>query len=172
MAKETKCCVCGCILGEGEVLEYKRKKYCYKCFEESYDEETVSKHYCYLTFQRIFGRKPNDMEWSQMNRMVAKNSESESVWNWRKLEYALEYVYEIEQVQVQEEYGVIGILPYYEAKMMKFRNECFDVMDDIDEFGFGMADEETVVIKPRKENYEHKIKHIDIDWSDEDCQDE
>ena len=88
-------------------------------------------------FQRIFGRKPNDMEWTQMNRMVAKNSESESVWNWRKLEYALEYVYEIEQVQVQEEYGVIGILAYYEAKMMKFRNECFDVMDDIDEFGFG-----------------------------------
>ena len=55
---------------------------------------------------------------------------------------------------------------------MKFRNECFDVMDDIDEFGFGMAEEETVIIKPRKENYEHKIKYIDIDWSDEDCQDE
>ena len=56
--------------------------------------------------------------------------------------------------------------------MMKFRNECFDVMDDIDEFGFGMAEEETVVIRPRKEHYEHKIKPIEIDWSDEDCQDE
>ena len=164
-----KCPVCGKENDKNDksIIPYKRKYYCENCFIEKFEPDEVDKHFFYLNFKEIIGREPMAVEWTQCNKLI-----KDSGWNWKKLDYAMYYVYILENMQPSNDTGVIGILPYYEAKMIKFRNECFDVMDDIDEFGFGMADEETVIIKPRKENYEHKIKHIDIDWSDEDCQDE
>ena len=165
MAKIHKCIIGG---KEEQVIDYKRKKYCHSCFEENFDQEIVDKHYCYITFQNIFNRKPTDAEWTQMNKMVKGNTESSTSWTWAKIEYALQYVYEVEKLEVSEEYGVIGILPYYETKMMKFRNECFGVEDDVDEFGFGMGEEETVYIIPPKKENNNKRKSVDelIDWEE------
>lgn len=163
----SKCSLCGTTRG---VFEYKRKKYCEDCFIKSFDEQTVNKHFCYLTFQDIFGRKPSDMEWTQMNKMVAKTTESSTVWTWGKIEYALWYVYNIEKVDALEDSGVVGLLPYYEAKMMKYRNSCLDVQDDIEEYGFGIGEEETVIINPKEVKEIFKSKSIDalINWDEDD----
>lgn len=170
MAKEKVCCVCGITITDNYV-DYKRKKYCHECFSSSFDETTVDKHYCYLMFQRLFGRKPSDVEWTQMNKMVKGSTESSTEWTWRKVEYALYYVYEVEKFEPDSEFGVIGILPYYESKMMKFRNECFDIEDDVMEYGYGMSEPEVVIIKPLENEHEtRKRKSIDslIDWEEDD----
>lgn len=169
MAKDKTCCVCGRVIND-DYVDYKRKKYCYECFESSFDEETVSKHYCYLTFQSIVGRKPNDAEWTQMNKLVKGSTDSDTKWNWSKIEYALHYVYEVEKFEPDDEQGVIGILPFFEAKMMKFINQCDNIEDDIVDFGFGMGELEEVVVRPLKEEVEYKIKSIDsiINWKEDD----
>ena len=88
-------------------------------------------------------------------------------WDWYKIEMMLIYVYEIELKEVTEEYGAIGILPYYEAQARKFFKERDNAMSE--------DYEEPKVIKIfgiqiKKQPKKVEFTSIDnlIDWDDED----
>lgn len=169
MAKLSKCTKCGLEAHSTELVEYKRKKYCYDCFEDMLPPDEVDKHFCYLTFQRIMGRKPTQVEWIQMNKMVTKDTTSSTEWTWRKIEWGLEYVYLIEKHEVSEEYGVIGILPYYESRLVKFFNECVAIQNSCEDADLSFGEEDIILIdKPVVREFT-KLKSIDsmIDWEEE-----
>ena len=159
-----KCCKCGKTVEDDNVngLKYKKKSYCVDCFCNEFDQDEVDKHFAYLTFQRIFDRVPSSAEWTQMTRLI-----KEYDWDWYKIEMMLIYVYEIELKEVTEEYGAIGILPYYEAQARKFFKERDNAMSE--------DYEEPKVIKIfgiqiKKQPKEVHLISIDdlIDWDDED----
>lgn len=159
-----KCCKCGKTVEDDNVngLKYKKKSYCVDCFCNEFDQDEVDKHFAYLTFQRIFDRVPSSAEWTQMTRLI-----KEYDWDWYKIEMMLIYVYEIELKEVTEEYGAIGILPYYEAQARKFFKERDNAMSE--------DYEEPKVIKIfgiqiKKQPKKVEFTSIDnlIDWDDED----
>ena len=90
-------------------LKYKTKSYCIDCFYENVKPNEVDKHFMYLKFQSITGRVPSSAEWTQCERLIKDHK-----WDWQKIELMLEYVYLIEEVEISDDYGVIGILPFYE----------------------------------------------------------
>lgn len=142
-------------------LKYKRKNYCVDCFCNEFEQDEVDKHFAYLTFQRIFGRVPSSAEWTQMTRLIKEHD-----WDWYKIEMMLIYVYEIELKEVTEEYGAIGILPYYEAQARKFFKERDNVMnEDYEEPEvikiFGMQ----IKKQPKKVEFT-SIDNL-IDWDDD-----
>ena len=105
-------------------IPYNRKYYHVGCFEEHFEEEIVYKHYFYLTFQDAIGRVPTAMEWTQCQRLIDNDG-----WSWLKLEDMVKYVYTVEKVKTTEEYGVIGLLPYYEFRAKRFLDTMYEVMD-------------------------------------------
>jgi hypothetical protein len=158
-----KCCKCGKTVEDDNVngLKYKKKSYCVDCFCNEFDQDEVDKHFAYLTFQRIFDRVPSSAEWTQMTRLI-----KEYDWDWYKIEMMLIYVYEIELKEVTEEYGAIGILPYYEAQARKFFKERDNAMSE--------DYEEPKVIKIfgiqiKKQPKKVEFTSIDnlIDWDDD-----
>ena len=158
-----KCCKCGKTVEDDNVngLKYKRKNYCVDCFCNEFEQDEVDKHFAYLTFQRIFGRVPSSAEWTQMTRLIKEHD-----WDWYKIEMMLIYVYEIELKEVTEEYGAIGILPYYEAQARKFFKERDNAMNE--------SYEEPEVIKIfgmqiKKQPKKVEFTSIDnlIDWDDD-----
>ena len=158
-----KCCKCGKTVEDDNVngLKYKRKNYCVDCFCNEFEQDEVDKHFAYLTFQRIFGRVPSSAEWTQMTRLIKEHD-----WDWYKIEMMLIYVYEIELKEVTEEYGAIGILPYYEAQARKFFKERDNVMnEDYEEPEvikiFGMQ----IKKQPKKVEFT-SIDNL-IDWDDD-----
>lgn len=164
---KVKCPVCGKMNNKNcpNIIPYKRKYYCENCFIEKFEPEEVDRHFFYLNFKDLIGREPLAVEWTQCNRLIKENG-----WNWQKLDYAMYYTYTIEKIQPLDDTGVIGILPYYEAKMMRFRNECFDVLDDIEEYGFGIEEAETVILQPKRNYNKVELKSIDsiINWEEDD----
>ena len=158
-----KCCKCGKTVEDDNVngLKYKKKSYCVDCFCNEFDQDEVDKHFAYLTFQRIFDRVPSSAEWTQMTRLIKEHD-----WDWYKIEMMLIYVYEIELKEVTEEYGAIGILPYYEAQARKFFKERDNVMnEDYEEPKvikiFGMQ----IKKQPKKVEFT-SIDNL-IDWDDD-----
>ena len=158
-----KCCKCGKTVEDDNVngLKYKKKSYCVDCFCNEFDQDEVDKHFAYLTFQRIFDRVPSSAEWTQRKRLI-----KEYDWDWYKIEMMLIYVYEIELKEVTEEYGAIGILPYYEAQARKFFKERDNAMSE--------DYEEPKVIKIfgiqiKKQPKKVEFTSIDnlIDWDDD-----
>ena len=158
-----KCCKCGKIVEDDNVngLKYKKKSYCVDCFCNEFDQDEVDKHFAYLTFQRIFDRVPSSAEWTQMTRLIKEHD-----WDWYKIEMMLIYVYEIELKEVTEEYGAIGILPYYEVQARKFFKERDNAMNE--------DYEEPQVIKIfgiqiKKQPKKVEFTSIDnlIDWDDD-----
>lgn len=158
-----KCCKCGKQVEDDNVngLKYKKKNYCVDCFCNEFKQDEVDKHFAYLTFQRIFGRVPTSQEWTQMTRLINEND-----WDWYKIEMMLIYVYEIELKEVSEEYGAVGILPFYEAQARKFFKEQDNVMncdyempETIKVFG--------VQLEKQPKHVELKSIDLMIDWDDE-----
>ena len=132
-------------------LKYKTKSYCIDCFYENVKPNEVDKHFMYLKFQDITGRVPSSAE-----------------WDWQKIELMLEYVYLIEEVELSDDYGVIGILPFYENQARKFYKQLDDIYDSLeDDF-----EDEVITIyvrqleKPKKKVELTSIDEL-IDWSEE-----
>ena len=80
----------------------------------------------------------------------------------------LEYVYLIEQVELSDDYGVIGILPFYENQARKFYKQLDDIYDSLED---DFEDEVITVYvrqleKPKKEVQFTSIDDL-IDWSEE-----
>lgn len=120
MGKQAKCCVCTKGFQNVDIIKFKRKNYCYDCFEQSYPQDVVEQHYFYLHFQEVIGRPPTQVEWIQLKKMIEDSKSSNNKWDWWYLDRLLTYAYEIEKIQPNEEYGVVGIFPYMEFKAMKF----------------------------------------------------
>lgn len=144
-------------------LKYKTKSYCIDCFYENVKPNEVDKHFMYLKFQSITGRVPSSAEWTQCERLIKDHK-----WDWQKIELMLEYVYLIEQVEISDDYGVIGILPFYENQARKFYKQLDDIYDSLeDDF-----EDEVITIyvrqleKPKKEVELTSIDNL-IDWDDE-----
>ena len=163
-----QCCICGKKVENDNVqgLKYKRKNYCYECFCNEFNPVEVDKHFAYLKFQDIFNRVPTSAEWTQMTKLV-----NEHKWEWNKIELILEYVYLIERREIDEEYGAIGILPFYEAKARKFYDTLDEVYNTLDNV------EEPQKVTVYATNYTHKkpveLKSIDelVNWEEEDDED-
>lgn len=169
MAKTLKCTVCGCGYFKEDIIPYKRKNYCYNCFEKSYSGDVVDQHMFYLAFQRLFDRKPTELEWIQCRRLI-DNKYTSSEWSWRKIEKVMTYAYEVEGLEPTEEFGVIGILPYNEYKADKFYNEYYDICDMVDEMEDVKHEETHIYTKPYKpETKRLKLKSIDaiVCWEEE-----
>ena len=66
MGKQAKCCVCTKAFQNVDIIKFKRKNYCYDCFEQSYPQDVVEQHYFYLHFQEVIGRPPTQVEWIQL----------------------------------------------------------------------------------------------------------
>lgn len=166
MAK-IKCGICGISVENDNQngLKYKRKNYCINCFCESFKQEEVDKHFAYLKFIQVSGKEPSPAEWIQMNRLIKEHD-----WDWYKIEKMLEYVYQVECKEISEDYGIIGILPFYETQARKFFNTVDRVLDSLtNEESF----EEDVVVfaiqykrKPGKIEFK-SIDHL-INWEEED----
>jgi hypothetical protein len=82
------------------------------------------------------------------------------------------YVYEVEGMETNEEYGVIGILPYHEYRADKFYEQYYAICDMVDEMEDIEQEEEEVHIytKPyRQKSKKVELKSIDklINWEDE-----
>lgn len=138
MAK-VKCPCCGDTLEREDGVPFKNRYYHESCFYDSFSEDEVDKHFFYLRFQDIFGRTLSNQEWTQCSRMIKEG------WTWNKLENVLDYVYRIEGKDDVDEYGAIGILPFYELKAKQFfimKWNADDAIENIDE-----AEEEEVVVK-------------------------
>lgn len=170
MAKTTKCSVCNCNFPTEDIVKYKRKNYCFNCFEVSFSEEVVDQHYFYLAFQRMFDRKPSEQEWVQCRRLI-DNKQSSGEWSWRKIEKVMTYVYEVEGLDTSEEYGVIGILPYHEYRADKFYEQYYTICDMVDEMEDTRQEEVHIYTKPYKQKSKKvELKSIDdiLCWEDED----
>jgi hypothetical protein len=116
----------------------------------------------YLKFQDITGRVPSSAEWTQCERLIKDHK-----WDWQKIELMLEYVYLIEQVELSDDYGVIGILPFYENQARKFYKQLDDIYESLeDDF-----EDEVITIyvkqleKPKKEVV---LKSVDDIWNEDD----
>ena len=71
MAKLIKCCVCNVDdFAEEEIVKYNRRNYCYPCLEEKLKPDEFDKHMFYLHFQNLFNRKPTQLEWIQLDKMI------------------------------------------------------------------------------------------------------
>lgn len=164
MAKVVKCPKCGEQFDKDkeENIPYKNRYYHVECFEQAFDEEEILKHYFYLTFQDIFNRKPLQLEWIQCQRLIDEG------WTWNKLEDVMKYVYTVEGLQETDEYGVVGILPYYELKARKFIDMMWDVKDN-----GAYETEEGEVVYASQLDLTHlnvKVENNDVDrvWEDDD----
>lgn len=150
-------------------LKYKRKSYCYDCFSTLFDLQIVDKHMFFLKFQSLFGRNLTNVEWIQSENLI-KGVKGDK-WDWNKLEMVLTYVYEIERLNESEEYGSIGILPYYEKKAEKFFEHYNKVYDSIE----AQSGVEVEVVDIYSNQFKEPkkpmvLKSIDslIEWSEED----
>ena len=147
-------------------LKYKKKSYCYECFCNSFKPVEVDKHFAYLKFQEIFNRVPTSAEWTQCERLIKEHK-----WDWQKIEMLLEYVYLVEEKDISEEHGAIGILPFYETKARLFYRTLDLVYESIDNIDDTQDLQPDVIYAT---NFEHKkstkIKSIDslINWEEED----
>jgi len=169
MAKSTKCSVCELDFIEEDIIVYKKKKYCHDCFSASHKQEVVDQHLFYLHFQKLFDRKPTQAEWTQCRRLINDDSSS-GEWDWLKIEKVMTYTYEIEMLESTEEYGVIGILPYYEHRAEKFYSDYYKVWDRIDEIGSLQAEEIYLKIKrKRKKPKKIVLRSVDaiVNWEEE-----
>ena len=99
MASKVKCPICSRMNDKEETIPYKKRYYCIECFEDSFSEEEVGKHYFYLTFQYTLGRKPMQVEWIQCDRLISEG------WTWEKIEDIFRYVYTIEGMLESNEHG-------------------------------------------------------------------
>ena len=161
------CSVCGRKVENDNVqgLKYKRKNYCIDCFCDNFKQVEVDKHFAYLRFQDVAGRVPTAQEWTQMERLIKEHD-----WDWYKIEKMLEYVYQVECKEISEDYGIIGILPFYETQARKFFNTVDRVLDSLtNEESF---EEDVVVFATQYKRKPGKIefKSIDrlINWEEED----
>ena len=66
--------------------------------------------------------------------MIEDSKSSNNKWDWWYLDRLLTYAYEIEKIQPNEEYGVVGIFPYMEFKAMKFFKTYDEAYDHNVEF--------------------------------------
>lgn len=171
MAKLTKCCICDCELGfvEDDTIPYKKKNYCHDCFSANHKPEIVDQHLFYLHFQKLFNRKPTQAEWTQCRRLI-NDENSSGEWDWLKIEKVMTYTYEIEKLESTGEYGVIGILPYYEHKADRFYTEYYDLWDRIEEMGSLEGEETHVRIKLKKTKPKKlELESIDavVNWEED-----
>lgn len=145
MAKLSKCCVCDNQFNADYIVNFKRKKYCYDCFEQSYSQDVVEQHYFYLHFQETIGRSPSQLEWIQLKKMIEDSKSTNHKWDWWVLDRILTYTYEIEKKEISEEYGVVGIFPYMELRARQF----FRIYDEAYEHNSqcGEIEYETVEIR-------------------------
>lgn len=120
MVKAIKCCVCANEFIEGDIVKYNRRNYCYDCLEAKLKPDEFDKHMFYLHFQELFGRKPTQLEWIQLDKMIDDSKQSHNPWDWWRLDKMLTYVYEIECLEPSDEHGVVGIIPYLELKASQF----------------------------------------------------
>lgn len=163
MASKVKCPTCSKMNDKDDTIPYKKRYYCIECFECSFSEEEVGKHYFYLTFQEVLGRKPMQVEWIQCDRLINEG------WTWTKLEDIFKYVYLVEGLHESNEHGAIGILPYYEIKAKRFLDRLYDVKES----PVYVADEEEIIYAKQVdlthigENKE-VIKDVDSIWGDDD----
>ena len=163
MASKVKCPTCSRMNDREETIPYKKRYYCIECFEYSFGEEEIGKHYFYLTFQEVLGRKPMQVEWIQCDRLINEG------WTWIKLEDIFKYVYLVEGLHESNEYGAIGILPYYEIKAKRFLDRLYEVKES----PVYVADEEEIIYAKQVdlthigENKEI-IKDVDSIWGDDD----
>lgn len=167
MAKKPCCTVCGVETVADSVngIKYKKKTYCIDCFYDSFPEKEVNKHFFYVRFQDIFKRVPSSMEWTQCERFI-----KESNWDWVKLDCILEYVYQIEGHPVDENYGAIGILPFFETRAKSYFNQYSNVLKSLDD---NLYSDEVEVVRGRqisvKPPTKKERKSIDglINWDEE-----
>lgn len=164
------CGACGTKVEHDNIngLKYKRKSYCYDCFANSFDLPTVDKHMFFLKFQTLFNRNLTNVEWIQCENLI-KGVKGDK-WDWNKLEMVLTYVYEVENLDESEEYGSIGILPYYEKRAEKFFDHYNKVYDSIEAMSNVEVEEVNVYsnqfTEPKKPVV---LKSIDkmINWEEE-----
>ena len=130
MAKLIKCCVCNVDdFAEEEIVKYNRRNYCYPCLEEKLKPDEFDKHMFYLHFQNLFNRKPTQLEWIQLDKMIENSKNNHIGWDWWRLDKMLTYVYEIECLEPSDEHGVVGIFPYLELKAIEY----FRSLDEAEE---------------------------------------
>lgn len=153
MAK-VKCPHCQEQIEKDGAVPYNKRYYCYDCFWEAFKEEECEKHFFYLTFQKIIGRVPLNLEWIQCNKLI------DDGWSWSKIEDVFYYTYKIECKQVTEEYGTIGILPYVELRAKRFYEDKWNADSSNHETVVEVADRivytSNAVIKPSKTKKQHK----------------
>lgn len=163
MASKVKCPNCSKMNDKDDTIPYKKRYYCVECFESNFGEEEIGKHYFYLTFQEVLGRKPMQVEWIQCDRLINEG------WTWIKLEDIFKYVYLVEGLHESNEHGAIGILPYYEIKAKRFLDRLYEVKES----PIYVADEEEIIYAKQVdlthigENKE-VIKDVDSIWGDDD----
>jgi hypothetical protein len=124
MAKGVKCPICEEYLPKEEAIPYRNRYYHRECFEASYSEDEVDKTYFNLTFKKVVGRIPTTQEWVQANQLIDNEG-----WTWNKIEDVFYYTYVIEDRQVNNEYGAIGLLPYMELRAKAFYEKKWKASD-------------------------------------------
>ena len=163
MAKLIKCCVCNVDdFEEEEIVKYNRRNYCYPCLEEKLKPDEFDKHMFYLHFQNLFNRKPTQLEWIQLDKMIDDSKQAQNPWDWWRLDKMLTYVYEIECLEPSDEHGVVGIMPYLELKASQFFRSLYEAEEaNMD------VDMTTEVKKIQTSNIKRQSKkpklHIDLD---------
>ena len=160
-------CKCGKEVCEDNVtgFHYRGIFYCSSCFFKKIKQNEIDKHFAYIKFQEITGRVPTNMEWNQCERLLIQ----ERGWNWQEVELVLTYVYEIEQKEISEEYGIIGLLPYYKKQAKEFYKIIDGVYESLDD---DFEDEVITVYVRQLEKPEKKVELTSIDdlinWDDDD----
>ena len=163
MAKLIKCCVCNVDnFAEEEIVKYNRRNYCYPCLEEKLKPDEFDKHMFYLHFQNLFNRKPTQLEWIQLDKMIDDSKQAQNPWDWWRLDKMLTYVYEIECLEPSDEHGVVGIFPYLELKAIEYFRSLYEAEEaNMD------VDMTTEVKKIQTSNIKRQSKkpklHIDLD---------
>lgn len=169
MAKEAKvkCPHCGEQLNREEGVPFRKRYYHDDCLYEAIGEVEYDKHMFYLHYQRIFNRMPSNLEWIQCDRMIEQDG-----WTWNRLEDVMEYVFEIEHFTESEEYGAIGILPYYELRAKQFFKKMWEVRES-ETFNTEQDEEEVICQQVNSKDIikQKEIKDVDRLWEDEDLLD-
>lgn len=162
MSSKVKCPYCSNMNNKEETIAYNKRYYCYECLALALKPEEYDKHMFYLHFQKLFGRVPTVMEWTQCDRLLQQR------WTWNKIEDIMEYVFAIEHLEESEEHGVIGILPYYELRARQF----FEMLWNVRESESFNTDEDEQEIFCRQVNAreiakQKVLKDVDKIWDDE-----
>ena len=164
MASKVKCPVCSAMNEKDYTIPYNKRYYCIDCFESHFSEDEVAKHYFYITFQCVLGRKPMQVEWIQCDRLINEG------WTWEKIEDIFRYVYTVEGMVESNEHGAIGILPYYEIKAKRFLDRMYEARstpvyntDGADEVVYAKQVDLTHIGEDKE-----IVKDVDSIWEDDD----